>query len=159
MNTMEATVIERRKCMTLLAASLTAFGLLLGGCGESDSTGTTVNADLREFSIELDRSSAPAGKVTFLVQNDGEDVHELVVLKTDIAPDKLPLNGDGDADEEAQGIVVLGEVEDIAPGKSGELTLELDRGKYVIICNISMLEDGVVEHHYPLGMYTGFTVE
>lgn len=145
--------------MTLFAASLTAFGLLLGGCGDSDSRETTVNAELREFSIDLDRSSAPAGKVTFMVQNDGEDVHEFVVLKTDFAPDKLPRDGDGDADEEAPGVVVIGEIEDIAPGKSGELTLDLDRGKYVIICNISMLEDGMVEHHYPLGMYTGFTVE
>ena len=61
--------------------------------------------------------------------------------------------------EEAPGIVNLGEIEDILPGKSGELTLDLERGKYVIICNLVTFVDGMAEHHYPLGMYTGFTVE
>lgn len=152
-------MIVRRKCMTLLAASLTAFGLSLGGCGESEGAKTTVNAELREFSIDLDKPSAPAGRVTFMVENKGEDVHEFVVLKTDYAPDQLPREPDGDADEEAPGIVNLGEIEDILPGQSGELTLDLERGNYVIICNLVTFEDGMAEHHYPLGMYTGFTVE
>lgn len=152
-------MIERRKCATLLATSLTAFGLFLGGCADSGSAAMTVNAELREFAIELDKSSAPAGKVTFMIQNTGEDVHEFVVLKTDYAPDKLPRDADGDADEEAKGIVNVGEIEEIDPGKSAELTLDLDRGNYVVICNIATLENGKVEHHYPLGMYTGFTVE
>jgi len=154
-------MLARRNCMTLFAASLTAFGLMLGGCVDSgsDATMATVKAELREFAIDLDKPSAPAGKVTFRVHNGGDAVHEFVVLKTDLAPDKLPREADGDADEEAPGIVNMGEIEDIAPGKSAELTLDLDRGKYVIICNLVTLEDGMEKHHYPLGMYTGFRVE
>jgi len=152
-------MLARRNCMTLLAASLTAFALIPGGCADSGGSAAIVNADLREFSIDLDRSSAPAGKVTFRVENNGEELHEFVVLKTDLAPGQLPLDAEGDADEEADGVVVMGELEDITPGMSGELTLDLDRGQYVVLCNLATLEDGVVQHHYPLGMYTGFTVE
>lgn len=152
-------MLARRNCMTLFAASLTAFGLTLGGCVDSGAGAMTVNAELREYAIDLDKSSAPAGKVTFRVHNGGEDVHAFVVLKTDLAPDKLPREADGDADEEAPGIINMGEIEDLAPGESGELTLDLDRGKYVVLCNLVTIADGVEQHHYPLGMYTGFRVE
>ena len=152
-------MLARRNCMNLLAASLTAFGLILGGCADSGGSAAIVNADLREFSIDLDKSSAPAGKVTFRVENSGEELHEFVVLKTDLAPGQLPLDAAGNADEEADGVVAMGELEDIAPGMSDELTLNLERGNYVIICNLTTLENGMVEHHYPLGMYTGFTVK
>lgn len=151
-------MLARRNCMNLLAASLTAFGLL-GGCADSGGDARTVNAELREFAIDLDKSSAPAGKVTFRIENTGEEVHEFVVLKTDLAPGQLPLDDKGNADEEANGVVAMGEVEDIEPGMSDELTLDLERGNYVIICNITTLEDGMAQHHYPLGMYTGFTVK
>ncbi len=152
-------MIVRRKCVTLLAASLTAFGLVLGGCADSDSGAVIVNADLDEYSIALDKPSARAGKVKFMVNNQGEEVHEFVVLKTDYAPADLPREPDGDADERAAGVIVIDEIEDISPGETAELTLNLDRGNYVIICNLVTEENGMLMHHYPLGMYTGFTVE
>ena len=71
----------------------------------------------------------------------------------------LPLGADGDVDESASGITVAGELEDLESGKSGTLTLDLAKGKYALICNISMPEGGMIEHHYSLGMHTGFTVE
>lgn len=167
----EVPVMRRKNCMSFLAALiLAALGSVLGGCGSESTTtgttggaggggGTTVAVQLAEWSITLDKASAPAGKVTFALENKGEDLHELVVLETDLDHDKLPLGADGDVDESASGITVAGELEDLESGKSGTLTLDLAKGKYALICNISMPEGGMIEHHYSLGMHTGFTVE
>ena len=44
--------------------------------------------------------SADAGDVKFNVENTGlDDVHEFVVLKTDLDPDALPTLPDGSVDE------------------------------------------------------------
>lgn len=140
------------------AALLLVSAPLLTACG--GSSGTIVDSELGEFYIKTTPASAPAGDVTFHITNAGEDTHEFVVLKTDLADDKLPLNKDGDADEEASGITSPGELENIAAGTTGDLTLPLTSGHYVLICNLAMTEpDGTIEHHYPLGMHTSFTVE
>ncbi|MBI5486202.1 MAG: hypothetical protein HY905_02595 [Deltaproteobacteria bacterium] len=126
--------------------------LALAGCAE-DSSVSTVSVGLHEFSISLDRTTVPAGMVRFLAENRGEDLHEFVVLRTDLSPSALPLDEAGDVDEEAEGIEVVGEVEDIEPGAEGDITLDLAPGRYVIICNLAETEpDGEVEHHFGLGM-------
>ncbi len=60
------------------------------------------------------------------------------------------MNSDGDVDEEGEGVTHIDEVEDIAGGSSESLTVKLDAGKYVLICNLPS--------HYEQGMHTGFTV-
>jgi uncharacterized cupredoxin-like copper-binding protein len=118
--------------------------------------GTTVNVTLREFEIAPDVTSAPAGPVTFQVTNEGPDeVHEIVVIKTDLAPDELPTGADGAVDEEGEGLEPIDEIEDIAIGATEDLSVTLEAGNYVLICNI--VEDGLV--HYADGMRTAFTVE
>lgn len=47
---------------------------------------------LSDFEIELGATSAPAGEVTFKVQNTGPSVHEFVVFQTDLEPDALPVD-------------------------------------------------------------------
>jgi uncharacterized cupredoxin-like copper-binding protein len=94
-------------------------------------------------------TSAKAGDVTFVVANTApEDKHEFVVLKSDLAADKLSVGDDKTVDEEA--LQVIDEVPELDPGKSGTLTVNLAAGHYVLICN--------VEEHYQKGMYTDFTV-
>ena len=143
------------------SAALLAVALTIGvtGCSDDESGTETINVVLNEFKLTLDRSSAPAGKVRFVAPNQGEDVHELVLLRTDLAPDTLPVDDAGDVDEEAAGVERVGEVEDVAPGATGEFTVDVTAGKYVLICNIFMPEGGTVEHHYALGMRASFTVE
>jgi uncharacterized cupredoxin-like copper-binding protein len=119
-------------------------------------TGTTVNVTLQEFSVLPDPTSAPAGDITFHVTNNGpDDVHEFVVFKTDLAPDALPTNEDGSVDEEGEGVELKDEIEDIPVGESQDVTITLDAGNYVLICNIVEGD----EVHYAMGMHTGFTVE
>jgi uncharacterized cupredoxin-like copper-binding protein len=144
-----------------LAAPLIAV-LLLAACGGTSSpsvagtAGTTVAVTLQEFSILVDSATAPAGSITFSVQNIGpEDVHEFVIVKTDLDPGDLPTDDEGAVTEEGEGMEVINEIEDIAVDATQELTVNLDAGKYVLICNI--VEDGEV--HYAQGMRTAFTVE
>ena len=48
------------------------------------------------MSLTVSPSTAPAGDVTFVVKNTGTIEHEAVVLKTNVAYNKLPVNNGGD---------------------------------------------------------------
>lgn len=127
----------------------------------SDGGAATVAITLKEFAVSADPASAPAGSVTFDVTNDGpDDVHEIVVIKTDLAPTDLPVDKDGAVVEGGEGMEVVDEIEDIPVGETMTLTVDLEAGSYALICNILQEEpDGTLEAHYAEGMRTGFTVE
>ena len=124
------------------------------------SRATTVSVGLQEFAVVPSVATVPAGTVTFVVKNTGpDDVHEMVVVRTDLDPDALPVDKDGKAAEEGAGITSLGETGDIAVGETKQASFELTPGKYVLICNIVQTEpDGSLEAHYKVGMRTAFTV-
>lgn len=108
---------------------------------------------LAEWSITPDPTSAPAGQVTFDISNEGANVHEFVVFRTDLPEDQLPTTEEQGAtvvDEQAGGLELVDEVEDIAPGASATLSVELEAGNYVLVCN--------VPGHYAKGMHATFTV-
>jgi len=124
--------------------------LALMGASCSDDGGG-VGATLADFSITLDANSAEAGEVTFDVTNEADQTHEFVVLKTDIAEDQLPTDDAGDVDEAGDpGIELIDEIEDIAGGATPTLTVNLEAGNYVLICNLP--------GHYAEGMHASFTV-
>lgn len=133
------------------------------GDGEGDGGGSeaaTVDILLSEFIVEADPDSAAAGEVTFDVQNEGEEVHEFVIVKTDLDPDALPTAEDGSFDEEGSGVEVVDEIEDIEAGAGDEITVDLDAGAYVLLCNlVEEEESGEVESHFAEGMFTEFAVE
>ena len=116
-------------------------------CGDDDEGG--VSATLADFSITLDPNSAPAGEVTFDVTNDAEQTHEFVVFQTDLAADQLPTDDNGDVDEAGEGVTLVDEIEDIEGDSSESLTVNLDAGSYVLICNLP--------GHYQQGMHTSFS--
>jgi len=118
-----------------------------------------VNVELVDFSVIADSSEA-AGQVTFNIENTGPDhMHEFVVVKTDLDAAALPTADDGSVDEEAAGVEVVDEVEEIAVGGSETLTVALDPGHYALICNVVHMEEGETFVHYDLGMRMDFTVE
>jgi uncharacterized cupredoxin-like copper-binding protein len=154
----EATMETWRRLVTprrgLLAAVLLA-GLALPACAGG---GGTVEVTLQEFSIIPAQESVSAGEVTFEVENTGpEDVHEFVVIETDLAQDALPTDENGVVEEEGEGMEVIDEIEDIPVGETQNVTVDLDAGNYVLICNIWTEEEQ--EAHYAMGMRTAFTVE
>ena len=132
--------------------SLAAISLFaLAACGPSAAAGATggnVSATLTDSKITLDRTTVPAGAVTFSVKNVGTITHELVVIKTGVAQDKMPADADeaGKVSEEGS----QGESGDIDKGDAKTFTLNLAPGSYVLMCN----EIG----HYASGMHLAFTV-
>jgi uncharacterized cupredoxin-like copper-binding protein len=118
---------------------------------------TQVDVTLREWEVSVTETMVSAGKIYFLVENAGpEDAHEFVVVRTDLDPGALPVV-DGKVPEDE--IDLVDEIEPFTPGSSASLTLTLEPGHYVLLCNIAEVEDGVLESHYQLGMRTGFAVE
>lgn len=130
----------------------TRSGLAVASSGAATAA---VDVTLQEWAVVPASASVAAGEVSFNAKNAGpKNTHEMVVLKTDLAPDALPTQADGSIDEERAGVTLIGEVEDVPVGSSKTVTLDLASGKYVLLCNIV---DGS-EVHYKLGMRTAFEV-
>ena len=141
--------MKSRKLITSLAMTFLFMPILIA-CGP-----TRVDVAMTTYKFSLDKNSAPTGEITFHVHNDAPDLtHEMVILKTDLPVDQLPLNNEGVVDEEAAGITFIDEASDIAPGESTDLTVNLEAGNYALVCNLDSNE-----MHYTHGMYTGFTVK
>ena len=66
---------------------------------------------MTEYAFDPKDAVAKAGKVTITAPNDGQIVHELVLLKTDADPANLPKKGD-EVDESTS----VGEIADVEPG-------------------------------------------
>lgn len=153
-----------RSKLGMLAVVVLA-GSLLAACGqqedapEDEAQETVVDVTLDEWAIGTSSAQGPAGSITFEIENTGEDTHEFVIIRTDLGMLDLPVDDEGAVDEEGEDIEVVDEVEDIGSGSSESLTVELDAGRYVFICNIVEDEDeGETEVHYHLGMRNMFEV-
>ena len=129
--------------------TLFALALLVASCGgapDAAPAGAQVVAEMSDYKITVSVPSVKAGSVKIGVRNLAAMEHSFQVIKTDLAPDKLPVDG-----------VSAKSNRDVSPltlqpaGKSAALTVDLTPGKYVFICNIA--------GHYQLGMRTGFTVD
>ncbi len=109
---------------------------------------TTVDVGLKEWEVNPTQDTVDAGTLTFSVSNDGALPHNFRVIKTDIASDALPtanaLVDEGQVD-------VVASIADYAGGETEEVSVDLEPGSYVLICNVA--------GHYGLGMRAGFTVE
>ncbi len=107
---------------------------------------------MTSFSFAFNPARIAAGQVKFVVQNSAAGVlHELIIYKTNLPIDKLPVNADGTSvDEDSPLITKVGAVEDVDAGASGSMTMTLAAGHYVYICNIA--------GHYRLGMAGEFTL-
>ena len=138
-----------------------------GGVTVPSGTGTTVNVVVSDtaglagsMTLVATPASVPAGDVTFVVKNTGTIDHEMVVLKSSVAFDQLPVTYGGDppapvasgADKVSEAGNV-GETGDpnLKPGVTRTFTIKnMVAGSYVLVCNIAK--------HYPKGMRAGFTV-
>lgn len=127
---------------------------LLGACGadgNSAESGTSndITGSVTEWEVTTSATAAKTGEVTFSVTNDGKIGHEFLVVKTDIAPGEIPLDGDHFA-EPTDGIEVIDEIGEFAVGTTETLTLNLEAGMYQIVCNLP--------DHYKNGMFIAFEV-
>jgi uncharacterized cupredoxin-like copper-binding protein len=137
--------------MRLFVCVLATAMLIASACAAAPSdTGEvpTLSLALSDFKIVSDHASVPAGRVVFGIRNQAAMLHEVVVVKTDLEPDKLPLDG---AAAKAKEDGKVGELLNIPAGASRKLVLDLTPGKYVLICNIA--------GHYQLGMRAALEVK
>jgi uncharacterized cupredoxin-like copper-binding protein len=145
--------MDRLLTRTMIAVAVFTMVAVVACSSSSSSSAAAgsgsggVSATEMDFSIGLSPSTGSPGQVTFNVSNQGPSTHEFVVIKTNDAPDALPVqNG---AVNEA-GLTIVDENEGVPPSTTATLSVNLQAGSYVIICN--------VPGHYQAGMNTGFTV-
>jgi hypothetical protein len=144
-----------RRPLALLALVVACVALV--GCGDDD--GASVDVTLSEFIVEPDPTTEDAGEIEFVGDNQGGEIHELVVVRADGA-DALPTDDDGAVDEaQLEEGALIGEIEDIEAGSSKSVSLDLEAGSYVLFCNITEEEDGEVESHFAEGMHADFQVD
>ena len=96
-----------------------------------------VNVSMTTYGFKFTPAQIKPGEVEFVVKNDATGVlHELWIVKTDLAVDKLPLiSSQSKVDEESEAFVKLNSVDDLEPGKTDEMTVTLQAGRYVYFCN------------------------
>ena len=103
------------------------FAALVGGLGMaacSDSGGgNAIVVKAGDASCVPEKTEIAAGKITFTAKNEGKDVTELYVL--------------------AEGDQIRGEVENVAPGTSRDLNVDLTAGDYTLNCKPGQTGDGI----------------
>jgi len=108
------------------AALMGAGALVLAGCvakadvAASDALSVTSTAD----GCEVSAATATSGTLAFDVTNEGDEITEFYLLADD-------------------GLRIIGEVENIAPGASRTLTVVAQPGDYYTLCKPGMLGEGV----------------
>lgn len=123
--------MSRRSVAALLTAGA---AVALAGCtstappaappGGGPAAGGPISVDAADAGCDVSTRQAPAGTITFNVTNSGDKVTEFY------------LYGTGDR--------ILGEVENIGPGLSRRLIVEVpDGGTYTTACKPGMVGDGI----------------
>lgn len=151
----EESIMTNWRAAVAISAGVVTLAFVATACGDGEQA---IDVTLQEFAIGLSDGSASAGAVTFDVTNEGpDDVHEFVLVRTDLGITELPTDETGAVVETGEGIEVVDEIEDLPVGESQSLTVDLESGNYIIICNIYDADEQ--EAHYQEGMRTAFTVE
>lgn len=98
--------------------------------------GTQVNITQKEMKIQVSPATVPAGFVEFIIKNEGQKPHELVIFKNNLTSQQLPMKG-GNLDEESKGLKNVGGLDQskLKSGAMQTLQLNLAPGRYLLVCN------------------------
>ncbi|MGI8458302.1 MAG: iron uptake system protein EfeO [Propionibacteriaceae bacterium] len=123
-------MIARLRTPVALAAGALLL-VPLAGCTDStapvagaDSNPRVLSVTATETACDVSAASAPSGTLTFSVKNAGTRVTEFYLLAAD-------------------GLRILGEVENIGPGLTRDLVLTAAPGTYTAACKPGMVGDGI----------------
>lgn len=114
------------KSQTPMLLVIVVTGGLLAGCVPQapEQQTTSVTVDSTSATCTVAPAAAPSGDVTFSVTNSGDRVTEFYLLAED-------------------GLTIVTEVEDVAPGSTRDVTVQLLPGSYVTACKPGMTGAGV----------------
>lgn len=153
------------------SAGAPSAGAPSAGASADGSQSSRINVEIHAFEVEPDLATVKAGPVTFFVTNTDVQKHEMLVVPFPDAPSSesgvkaaLQPGRDGPLEQVMSRMVYdtsvlrlneddlgsLGEVADIEGGTSGEVTLDLAPGTYLLLCNLPV--------HFQAGMWTKLTV-
>lgn len=140
---------------------LLTVGLLLAACGiaiavayafpASSGPAGDIQASTVEYAVRMP-STLTAGAHTIAYTNDGTLPHEIVMFRTTLPANQLPVEANGDVNEDSPLLTNVADSGDaLAPGGSKSVkTTSLTPGHYVAVCNLP--------GHYRLGMHMDVTV-
>lgn len=119
----------RRRALIL---TLVAAGALLTSCTEKADSGTAKDGNepakltvtATDNACTVSSADAPSGTLTFVVANRGSKVNEFYLFAAD-------------------GVRVVGEVENIGPGITRNLVVRIKPGTYVAVCKPGMTGEGI----------------
>lgn len=138
------------KRAVLAIAALSAFCAVSPAFAAETVAVSLVGERGGEMAIKLDHASMPAGQITFHVVNSAMNTpHEMVLVKADSPDAKLAVDAATNRVNE-KALTSEGEVGGLKAGQSGDLSVKLEPGNYMLICN--------VKGHYAAGMHIAFTV-
>lgn len=106
-----------------LASALSVLALGLSGCASEPAAGGDITVDASDSACKVSQTKLEAGPATFTVTNSGSKATEFYVY--------------------AEGDRIMGEVENIGPGLSRELVVDLGKGTYEGACKPGMIGDGI----------------
>lgn len=104
---------------------LTLAALSLSACASDDTASGALTVKASDSSCKISSTKLEAGPSTFKVTNGGSKVTEFYVY--------------------AEGDRIMGEVENIGPGLSRDLVVDLPKGTYEGACKPGMIGDGIRE--------------
>ena len=100
----------------------------VSACSEKNSSsGPRYAVDATDDACAVEQTEFPPGELTFAVTNSGSDVTEVYVYG----------KKDGDFSQ------IVNEVENIGPGTSRDLDVDLEAGQYQVTCKPGMVGDGI----------------
>jgi len=102
---------------------LTLVALTLSGCADDTAAAGDLTVRASDSGCDISSTKLKAGPSTFKVTNDGSKVTEFYIY------------ADGDR--------IMGEVENIGPGLSRNLVIDLPKGSYEGACKPGMIGDGI----------------
>ena len=118
------------RCRPLAVAATCMLMSTVAACGGEGSSTAPANANrvtAGDSTCEVERTRLEGGRTTFVVKNVGSDVTEVYVY--------------GRADDGFTKII--GEKENIGPGTSQKLAVDLAAGRYQVACKPGMTGDGI----------------
>jgi iron uptake system component EfeO len=121
--------VKHPKTTGALLAALTLPALAActdntSNAGSGSGDGRTISVTSTDDSCELSTDKAPAGNLVYKVKNQGDEVTEFYLYGED-------------------GLRIVGEVENVGPGLSRDLVINVPAGKYIPACKPGMVGKGI----------------